>query len=482
MRILAEPFRSGVLKYIVQNYFLIILNRLIISVYSYGERPIYGPLYKTVMKNSIHIPEPCHENWDKMSKTDKGRFCLSCTKEVVDFTNMSKGEIVDTIQHSTGSTCGHFHTHQLDQKTVPTGKADFSWKWMRSVAASFLALVAFTFQFGKSAHAQGNKGIRGKMIYTGAAEKTNFEINYATILEGKISMKRFNGPLAGVKVTVLSGEKVIGFGLSDSFGNYKINIPPNSIKSGEVIMTAISMWMEPVHLSDIKIDKEKTVVNISMDGIAIKGLVVFVEPVVTDTIESEGTTEIIEEDVTEIATDSNPEIIPVEGVMLTPTCGFVDGKVKVELGDLGIITEGKVINKDGLTEDESKLNIRTNVMKELVDDHENSVDSITVKSSAISNKKDPDKRGQEPFQENKLNKNALTVFPNPTTRDITVRVKNEGTYNIDVFDNSGRLVRNTSFKGTQKVIDVSMFPVGSYHLRLTNTDDGEMKTLQFIRK
>lgn len=65
----------------------------------------------------INIPEPCNEDWNKMKATDKGRFCGSCSKTVVDFTAMLPGEIkVYFQQHN--HICGRFKKSQLDSLTI----------------------------------------------------------------------------------------------------------------------------------------------------------------------------------------------------------------------------------------------------------------------------------------------------------------------------------------------------------------------------
>ncbi|MFB9078577.1 hypothetical protein ACFFLS_15240 [Flavobacterium procerum] len=66
-------------------------------------------------KYKIAIPEPCHENWDKMTPNENGRFCMNCSKTVVDFTSMLPEEIQHYfIQNQNEKICGRFRKSQLE--------------------------------------------------------------------------------------------------------------------------------------------------------------------------------------------------------------------------------------------------------------------------------------------------------------------------------------------------------------------------------
>jgi hypothetical protein len=62
----------------------------------------------------INIPKPCHEDWQKMMPTNKGAFCKSCSKEVIDFTNMNDAEVKHYLLNRTSEKlCGRFKQQQL---------------------------------------------------------------------------------------------------------------------------------------------------------------------------------------------------------------------------------------------------------------------------------------------------------------------------------------------------------------------------------
>ena len=71
------------------------------------------------IKHKISIPEPCHENWDQMTPNENGRFCMSCSKTVIDFTSMLPEEIQHYfIQNKIESVCGRFKNSQLETITI----------------------------------------------------------------------------------------------------------------------------------------------------------------------------------------------------------------------------------------------------------------------------------------------------------------------------------------------------------------------------
>src|SRR5947209_305291 len=69
-------------------------------------------------KMNVNIANPCHENWDAMTATEKGKFCTSCQKTVVDFTNMNDNEIIQFFSRTKGSVCGRLTDKQLSKDLV----------------------------------------------------------------------------------------------------------------------------------------------------------------------------------------------------------------------------------------------------------------------------------------------------------------------------------------------------------------------------
>ena len=75
---------------------------------------------------TLKIPKPCHEDWAKMTSNEKGRFCSSCAKTVIDFTKKSSQEIQDYLTKNKGKkVCGHFYRKQLDNIVIQLPEETF---------------------------------------------------------------------------------------------------------------------------------------------------------------------------------------------------------------------------------------------------------------------------------------------------------------------------------------------------------------------
>ncbi|WP_027078043.1 carboxypeptidase-like regulatory domain-containing protein [Maribacter antarcticus] len=65
------------------------------------------------MKYEIKIPNPCSENWNQMTPTEKGVFCFNCQKEVLDFTKVSNYELSMRLDNNQ-NICGKFRVDQIN--------------------------------------------------------------------------------------------------------------------------------------------------------------------------------------------------------------------------------------------------------------------------------------------------------------------------------------------------------------------------------
>ncbi|MBZ0203766.1 MAG: hypothetical protein K8I03_12180 [Ignavibacteria bacterium] len=68
----------------------------------------------------IYIPEPCNEDWDKMTPNQQGAFCKVCSKTVVDFSKKTENEVQQFIlENMDKRLCGRFRVSQLETMPIP---------------------------------------------------------------------------------------------------------------------------------------------------------------------------------------------------------------------------------------------------------------------------------------------------------------------------------------------------------------------------
>lgn len=139
------------------------------------------------MKKSIviSIPEPCHEDWAKMTPTEKGKFCNSCAKEVVDFTNKTDEDLVKILSKNK-NLCGRIKHSQLDREVKLERKSGASFA---PLAASML--LPFTL-FANTPKTESNSISEKPMISLGIGRFSNAAKRLQIVTTGVVRDKYGN--------------------------------------------------------------------------------------------------------------------------------------------------------------------------------------------------------------------------------------------------------------------------------------------------
>lgn len=198
----------------------------------------------------ISIPEPCHEDWNKMTAVEQGRFCSSCQKKVIDFTMQDDEAIISFFNNYNGSACGRFNEEQLDRpvEVIELKPASPFLKY-----AAGLLLPAFLFATKAKGQTKDMKPVivnepvkadissmlSGKIsCYTIKSE------NKVTIIKGRIVDAVTNDPLPGTSVSIKGTDQGV---VADEKGDFMIYVPA---KNATLLFSSIGY-----ELNELKCDK-----------------------------------------------------------------------------------------------------------------------------------------------------------------------------------------------------------------------------------
>ena len=95
----------------------------------------------------LKIAKPCHENWDSMSIVENGRHCLSCNKDVIDFSILTDDQIQNYFISNYGKeVCGRFKYVQLERIRIQLP----SYIFQKKIPAWQKYLIVFLICFGSN--------------------------------------------------------------------------------------------------------------------------------------------------------------------------------------------------------------------------------------------------------------------------------------------------------------------------------------------
>lgn len=174
---------------------------------------------------NLQIPTPCREDWNSFSPTEKGRFCGSCQKVVIDFTQLTEVEIKNYFLNSQENTCGRFRQDQLTTYPILTLRSS-------TCRASLVALLLLLVSKFTSAQISSKPiPVTQEQIDKKQVAQSDTAIHHM-IIRGVVRDEEKN-PLPGVNIVVKGS--AIGT-ISDGEGSFELYVPHP--KPSETIMAS----------------------------------------------------------------------------------------------------------------------------------------------------------------------------------------------------------------------------------------------------
>lgn len=204
-------------------------------------------------KFQLQIPEPCHEDWNKMTPVDKGRFCNSCDKAVVDFTGMSDAQLIAYFKKpSTGSLCGRFNNDQINRDfEIPRKRIP----WLKY----FFQFSIPIFLTGMKSQAQGKLIVKDQLIPDTAMSCSKDDETIVVTAGNIVSLKRLSGRVVdeignGIPYATVYVAGAKSGAACDSAGFFEISILPYQ-KFVNIIASSVGYTPNQKEIKVRKIDR-----------------------------------------------------------------------------------------------------------------------------------------------------------------------------------------------------------------------------------
>ena len=183
----------------------------------------------------LSVESPCNQDYNKFKPTKQGGFCLSCSKEVLDFSEMSNHQILETLKKSK-NTCGRFREDQLGYIGSEYDKSSNRSFSYISASLGLISLLSVSNLFsqtdlrGTTKNKVENKGKAEKKVIikpsVKAVDALHKEKTFGDLLKQKIQLKgrvidKNGEPLFGANVYL----KNLNVGsVTDFDGLFNINV------------------------------------------------------------------------------------------------------------------------------------------------------------------------------------------------------------------------------------------------------------------
>lgn len=149
------------------------------------------------MGSKIKVTFACSENWNNMPKTGNCRFCQTCEKQIIDFTQLNNRQISDYLQQNQ-NVCGRIKQSQINsinsqELFLPKIHSRNRWIWTIGLGA----LLGIT----EPVQAQTNEN-NIEQTKSNNDEKTLSSLEQTVTITGRVTDIDFGDPISDVLITI----------------------------------------------------------------------------------------------------------------------------------------------------------------------------------------------------------------------------------------------------------------------------------------
>ncbi len=196
----------------------------------------------------LRLDKPCNEEWDNMKPNAKGRYCASCSKNVIDFTSLNLFEISDIMKKSGNKVCARLTNSQLNSPLL-----DLDNHYELNIPTSKVAvglILATSLAVGQTPHVE-QQGIKTEFIQSSELPLKSFseeialgksdelKCNDKVVFKGIVNSYTSKEPVENAKIMFVTSRKLLSTYTSKD-GTFSLEIPSNFIDSDNVIRVSYS--------------------------------------------------------------------------------------------------------------------------------------------------------------------------------------------------------------------------------------------------
>ncbi|MBS9767942.1 MAG: carboxypeptidase-like regulatory domain-containing protein [Flavobacteriaceae bacterium] len=214
----------------------------------------------------LNVTYNCNESWKNMSKTEKGKFCSLCNKEVIDFRNMSKDEIWKIHSQSQGKVCGLYSQNQIDFEKPKQKQKNFRHRFH---SLYFGVLSLFMTEGFSQEVIKPIKTVQTD-IKPIPIKKKPLQVKKDSIIISGIITDQQKEPLPGTYIGIKNTKKKV---FSDFDGKYKIDVTEEIHKNKKVTLVYRYVGFKSIEKT-IDLKSTDYTINVQLEDDGVMGEVI----------------------------------------------------------------------------------------------------------------------------------------------------------------------------------------------------------------